>query len=361
MSADRAESLRFYNYLCHKIGTEKIVKARRLLFIIHDAGAQSDFPQIGSGSKGEGLDLKGSDIDLMYIDPEFIVYESEKDVVKGIKNPLVMDTLDTQPCFTRLRVFNENCSRKRLWKVSFRSRLSKDIIILIMSLAHQIEPQTKYLQSEPTHKEEYTKLRSDLSHLLIGINSDAISGWMMVATLFYTHRKYDVTLSILNYAMSKCTDENIYIPAKCRITLNQTQQSLLDSMEQEKLITIMKVLTRSDLHFFLRSSVIPTELELDVIKCFSTYPHLLYAQFLMFLCYFHLNDFPACRHTQTQLRFTLARTIANEDCLFPYLLKSLVCCGITNQMLGEMDFARFAFQLVAQKDIDDITSASLRL
>ncbi|CAC5426036.1 unnamed protein product [Mytilus coruscus] len=441
MSADRAESLRFYNYLRNKIGTEKIVKARRLAFIINDAGAQSDFPQIGSGSRGEGLDLKGSDIDLMYIDSNFIVHESEKDVVKGRKVPLVMDTLDTQPCFTRLRVFTEKAIPKSLKRIvqgnglqkflsndiykrhqlnllsanspplinihgpclsddkedfdfAFclkcdkwishaqpwinRSRttwpsskltskilatsLSKDIFILIMSLAHQIRPQTKYFPYKPNNKKLYFKYRCDLGHLLVGVNSDAVSGWLMIATLFNTYKRHGIVLRILNYVLSKCNEEHIYIPPKRSLVIfNQTHQSLLDSMKQEKMITILKAVTRSDLHFYLRSSIIPTELQLDVIKYVTPFPHLSYAYFLKFLCFFHLNDLPKCKDSINQIRLEIYRTVNSDNGVFLHLLKSLVCYGVAYQMIGELDFSRYVFQMVAKIDREHKTSALLRL
>ncbi|XP_052102236.1 uncharacterized protein LOC127735875 [Mytilus californianus] len=646
MSADRAESLRFYNYLRNKIGTEKIVKARRLAFIINDAGAQSDFPQIGSGSRGEGLDLKGSDIDLMYIDSYFIVHESEKDVVKGRKVPLVMDTLDTQPCFTRLRVFNEKAIPKSLkrivegnglqkflsndiykrhqlnllsanspplinihgpclsddkedfdfafclkcdkwishaqpwinrsrttwpsseltskilacgvlfvpigykgsinedieWRISFsvaekmlifsfnhthllvysllkiflkdivdkngdfkgllcsyflktlmfwmleesepstwrpdniipcfmnclyrliycieystllhyfipennllylrfnfnnriklieflqnafkagiacfssseylcsyftpsfetkefteqtrlvqdlihfmacglgiyycentyillksllhysRTSLSKDIFILIMSLAHQIRPQTKYFPYKPNNKRLYFKYRCDLGHLLVGVNSDAVSGWLMIATLFQTYKRHGIALRILNYVLSKCNDEHIYIPPKRSLVIfNETHQSMLDSMKQEKIITILKAVTSSDLHFYLRSSIIPTELQLDVIKYVTPFPHLSYAYFLKFLCFFHLNDLPKCKDSINQIRLAIYRTVNSDNGVFLHLLKSLVCYGVAYQMIGELDFSRHVFQMVANIDREHKTSALLRL
>lgn len=98
---DTSESLKFYKYLCRQIGSEKVVRIRRLAFVISDIGQISR--TITSGSIGEGLDLKGSDLDVMWMDHCFKVYESEteaKDQVSAI--PLIMSTEETQPCFTQL-------------------------------------------------------------------------------------------------------------------------------------------------------------------------------------------------------------------------------------------------------------------
>ncbi|VDI68065.1 Hypothetical predicted protein [Mytilus galloprovincialis] len=104
MSTDKNLSLDFYKYLCQKIGSEEDVRVRRLTWIVHDLGFP-EVPHITSGSIGEGLDIKGSDFDIMFIDLLFKVYESDRDVnVRIIKIPLVLDTANTHPCFTQLRL-----------------------------------------------------------------------------------------------------------------------------------------------------------------------------------------------------------------------------------------------------------------
>ncbi|VDI60227.1 Hypothetical predicted protein [Mytilus galloprovincialis] len=95
------DSLTFYNYLCEKIGSEEVVKIRRETFLIHDIGQSDNF--ISSGSKAEGLNLSGSDTDVMIVDSDMQAYESETDVVIDFKvTPFIMNTDDTQPCFTQL-------------------------------------------------------------------------------------------------------------------------------------------------------------------------------------------------------------------------------------------------------------------
>ncbi|CAG2219645.1 unnamed protein product [Mytilus edulis] len=58
-----------------QIGSEEVVRIRRLNLVINDIGQKRY--TITSGSKGEGLDLKGSDLDVMIIDRHIKVYESE--------------------------------------------------------------------------------------------------------------------------------------------------------------------------------------------------------------------------------------------------------------------------------------------
>ena len=109
MCHSKSESLHFYKYLCLKIGSEEIIRARRLLYLCRDLRTNKLGPQITSGSKAEGLHLKGSDLDLMFLNPNFVVYESEKDYVQNDRRiVLIMDTEDTPPCFTHLRL-RANC------------------------------------------------------------------------------------------------------------------------------------------------------------------------------------------------------------------------------------------------------------
>lgn len=109
MTKGERESLLFYKYLCHKIGAEEDIRTRRLGFIScdihnhpHICNAFKLFPQISSGSKAEGLNLSGSDVDIMLIDIRFEVYESEYEAVQGQKVVLIIDTEDTPPCFSCL-------------------------------------------------------------------------------------------------------------------------------------------------------------------------------------------------------------------------------------------------------------------
>ncbi|CAG2247167.1 unnamed protein product [Mytilus edulis] len=98
---EASDSLTFYNYLCEKIGSEEVVKIRRVTFLIYDIGQSDNF--ISSGSKAEGLNLIGSDTDVMIVDSEMKAYESETDVIIDFKvTPFIMNTDDTQPCFTQL-------------------------------------------------------------------------------------------------------------------------------------------------------------------------------------------------------------------------------------------------------------------
>ncbi|VDI08166.1 Hypothetical predicted protein [Mytilus galloprovincialis] len=107
---DKNLSLRFYNYLCDIIGSPDVVKTRRTIFTLLDlSDLVSDANDISSGSKAEGLDLKGSDYDRMFSAPFIRVYERLNDVQYDLdKIILHMDTHDSKPGFTKLKLVSNH-------------------------------------------------------------------------------------------------------------------------------------------------------------------------------------------------------------------------------------------------------------
>lgn len=69
-------SLKLYRCMCNTVGTEKTVKYRRLYFDVYDdIYTFKENKVISSGSRAEGLDLPGSDFDVMICDERFPVYD----------------------------------------------------------------------------------------------------------------------------------------------------------------------------------------------------------------------------------------------------------------------------------------------
>ncbi|VDI80875.1 Hypothetical predicted protein [Mytilus galloprovincialis] len=105
---DRQLSLKIFQNLCNIFGTEEVVKTRRTIFCVIDSVLQiTDSTVVSSGSRAEGLDLKDSDYDQMFVETLFQVYEN-KSKVSFFENkiPLIMDITDTKPGFTKLKLNN---------------------------------------------------------------------------------------------------------------------------------------------------------------------------------------------------------------------------------------------------------------
>ncbi|CAG2191471.1 unnamed protein product [Mytilus edulis] len=107
---NRHLSLTFYNYLCDIVGSEEVVRTRRDIFTVKDiVDNTTGITFISSGSKAEGLDLKGSDYDQMILHNGVRVYESLNDDQSNPDTiPLVMVTNDTKPGFTKIKLVSKS-------------------------------------------------------------------------------------------------------------------------------------------------------------------------------------------------------------------------------------------------------------
>ncbi|CAC5365853.1 unnamed protein product [Mytilus coruscus] len=107
-----------YQYMCDEIvGSEKVVKYRRIFFKVFEY-VQNRFLSpskylVVTGSKAEGLDLCGSDVDFMLISKKYIVCESKSEADNDLSriavnmHILILDTDNAQPGFALLHVQNE--------------------------------------------------------------------------------------------------------------------------------------------------------------------------------------------------------------------------------------------------------------
>ncbi|VDI01961.1 Hypothetical predicted protein [Mytilus galloprovincialis] len=107
---DKNLSLQFYDYLSNIVGSEEVVKTRREIFTAKDiVGNSTHTTFISSGSRSEGIDLKGSDYDEMGLANYIRVFESLNDVqYYPCKLLSVMETNDTKPGFTKLKLVKKS-------------------------------------------------------------------------------------------------------------------------------------------------------------------------------------------------------------------------------------------------------------
>ena len=108
-------SVKLYKYMCDKVvGSEKVVNYRRQFFNVFDDVlnhcGNNGLHIISSGSKAEGLDLPGSDFDVMYVNKNIHVYEFD-DILSiyhdlRTQNNLVLDFDKAMPGFTLLHIYD---------------------------------------------------------------------------------------------------------------------------------------------------------------------------------------------------------------------------------------------------------------
>lgn len=104
-TAEQNASVALYNYMCQNIvGSEEHVKTIRIMNNVRD-NLQSDnrCTLITSGSVGEGLKLRGSDLDLMKVIKDIKVCEDTNVYFEKTTN-FIVETEDTQPGYTQLRL-----------------------------------------------------------------------------------------------------------------------------------------------------------------------------------------------------------------------------------------------------------------
>ncbi|CAG2209095.1 unnamed protein product [Mytilus edulis] len=99
-------SIALHRYLSHNItGTEKHVKTIRMMNNAKDyLQTMRNCTFITSGSFGEGLVMRGSDLDVMYVCKFAEVCEDKNVYFKPNITYFEMEAEDCQPCFVRLRL-----------------------------------------------------------------------------------------------------------------------------------------------------------------------------------------------------------------------------------------------------------------
>ncbi|XP_052086502.1 uncharacterized protein LOC127723809 [Mytilus californianus] len=236
-----------------------------------------------------------------------------------------------------------------------RSGMSADIFTFFLLRAHQIVPQRLQIP-QGSNKLKYIKYQNIISHLLIGVHTDTVTGWIMLACFFYERKQYIKTVSIINYVVLQFTDEKIPID---KSSLNRKQICALNMIANEKLMTSLQTLTTHTLVFVQRSLIIPTELQLDVQKHnFLIHPKL-FALFLGFLCCYHLKDSASCNYFIRQLLQVLKNIINGKRGIDAADVRHIfICIGIAMQMIGETNSARYCLQRASAIDVYNLTSAN---
>ncbi|VDI37113.1 Hypothetical predicted protein [Mytilus galloprovincialis] len=238
------------------------------------------------------------------------------------------------------------------------TKMSKSIFFVMLSSAHQNEPQILQNLPRSNNKHKYYKFKRDLSDLMIGTNSDAVAGWLMSASFFYVHKNYLLSLYIINHALTKCTDEKLY---PWQIGLDQTQEYLLFLLKQTKLCTISKTITINYPKFHHDSPISAQELQLNGYEQVLYLNPMIFAHFLSFLCYYHLHEQRLCKQSLLQLRQIIMQPLTtNRSDTYNDTL-SIICLGICYQIIGDTHSARQCFLQATQMDERNFTSAVMRL
>ncbi|CAC5379453.1 unnamed protein product [Mytilus coruscus] len=269
-------SLQFYQYLNNIIGSEEVVKTRRKIFYaIDSAERNSSHIMISSGSKAEGLNFIDSDYDQMYVCVAYRVYNSTNNVSTfSNKIPIIMDSSDTKPGFTKLRMYIMSHAKGNTFceiaegEAYFSSK--------------------RFRESE-SNKFVYKQYQTSFKYFEAGKHCDATSAWLLLASLFYKHKRFNECIDIINYTLSKCTPDKIVLWQG--VTL--MEQTFFQKIKNKAgFLSKCKHLIIELLRFRSPFYLLPVELTplIETDRGDVLIPPVVYLNTLAFLCSHHLKD-----------------------------------------------------------------------
>lgn len=147
---------------------------------------------------------------------------------------------------------------------------------------------------EFTNKNLYKRHKHNLPYFIIGLQSDAMSGWLNLATNFYWLKQYRFSLYITVNTLSKCHSNGILSLHCMDVCLNSTLSNIEHEALQHGVINASHVCKRhctNELFFSIISCVYPLEMQKEIqmrLSCFKS--PVLYGFFLRFLCLHHLDE-----------------------------------------------------------------------
>ncbi|XP_071147368.1 uncharacterized protein [Mytilus edulis] len=189
------------------------------------------------------------------------------------------------------------------------------------------------------NKYQYKQYKSCLSTLLTNVYHDVVSGWLMIASLFYKTKQYRKALHIIRYSISKCTSDKLFF----RLTLSDIhyQSFKLLPFNKKSVAYLLKILYVDFIQFQVNSTLTPDELVMEGRKQQYSIPFTAYVYFLSVLCHYHLNNVRRCQDSIQDLKLVIG-----EIYLMPYLkciAEAYKLLGIALQLFGDKESARQAF------------------
>ena len=223
-----------------------------------------------------------------------------------------------------------------------RNKMEQDICIYFLSKLCQREAQLHSPIAPLNNKQRYKQYKSCQSKLLIGLNADAVSGWLLLASFFYVHKRYKESMLVSEYALSKCTDEKLYA---LNIGLTKDNDEMNKNMSGRKIGIghILRELTLDTADFQQNSALIPYEQQSEVAGNRCCYiPPVVFSYFLKCLCYFHTGDITSCRNCLQCIEDNL-ESIDSIGSPIGCAAISYKCLGVAYELIGDLLKARLNY------------------
>ena len=219
-----------------------------------------------------------------------------------------------------------------------QSRRLKSLYRYFMSMIYNAVVQRTPVVSVNRNKDKYKQYRRRLCYLTQNIHHDAVSGWLIFASCYYQMKQYNTAIYIIFHALSKCTPEKVYY--QDNVTDWQYELIKTSTIQSLGITNILKLLRVSVVMFTPQSTLIPKELELEVVNDIYFLPPVVYSYFLLFLCHFHLNNVNQCYYSLRNLQLTISEDYFISD----IRSRSNNCLGVAYQLIGKRALAERAFR-----------------
>ncbi|XP_052097558.1 uncharacterized protein LOC127732550 [Mytilus californianus] len=268
--------------------------------------------------------------------------ESHSQYSKEIEKILISKLLlssNAALTFTTSNIVNIRMKQMYLFQQSSKSTI-RDVYRFYLSKCCQVHAQSVPLISTlRNNKYQYKQYKSCLSTVIDNIYHDAVSGWLMVASLFYKTKQYSKALYVVGYSLSKCTPEKLYY----LMTLSDIHYQLLklQTFQKHTLVYLLKTLVVDNILFVRSSTLIPDELEMIQLNHMCILSSTAYAYFLNFLCYYHLNDVRQCKDSLQGLQLVIDEGYVMVSAVVK--AEAYILLGVALQLVGDKESARHAF------------------
>lgn len=222
---------------------------------------------------------------------------------------------------------------------SNRTMKLRSILLFRMTQFYFLTAQTIQISSLDGNRNNYKQYKKCLSYLLLSTNHDAVTGWLMLASLFYKKKQYNQALYILSYSLSKCTSEKLYIKTR----LSDVQREVLRSPTFVKLgmIRMLRILLISCVLFHPISSLIPHDFKLFGLDMPRSLPPVAFLHFLTFLCHYHQHNVRNYQESLGYLRLTIEENYFISDNIEK--AAAYDCLDVAFLIIGDLELARDAF------------------
>ncbi|VDI20651.1 Hypothetical predicted protein [Mytilus galloprovincialis] len=359
-----------YEHLVNIVGSEIDIRKRHRLFIIIDmifnSSGLGGYTQIFSGSLAEGLDLPGSDMDVMYVSKSAKIIQKEKNILIPVNGVYVMETDIDHPGFARLRQvatskgksLPEKCERCPTGSCTGKRRYLLTSKFLTVHMQENTCIHGPCISDIDQTIDRAFCIRSKyLPHNAMPWSSRHGRQW---PPSFVIDRivKYGCLLVPVGPKIS--SDDDSLWRISFSVAESNDTWTINYKYNVHSFMTVnerMTLATTQHVHYVQHSQLIPAELQLEVeYSGMNILPNVM-SRCLRFLCYHHLGDISNRRQTLRDLYITVKdnliksiNTVSNE----------LTILAVCFEISGYKDLAYQCYEQALQCDVNVCPSAKAR-